>query len=91
MPLHEHICRYGETSAYREKGLDDVCLDGAERLVFDDNEDLLLFFQVDEVTKPGFFGKSVKKQQQQFVYRSAALGKWKGGNRGHLEGNELKL
>lgn len=61
MPLHEHICRYGETSAYREKGLDDVCLDGAERLVFDDNEDLLLFFQVDEVTKPGFFGKSVKK------------------------------
>lgn len=43
---------------YREKGLNDVCLDGAERLVSDDDEDLLLFFQVDEVTKPGFFGKS---------------------------------
>lgn len=46
-------------SVYREKGLNDVRLDGAERLVFDDDEDLLLFFQVDEVTKPGFFGKSV--------------------------------
>lgn len=49
---------------YREKGLNDVCLDGAERLVFDDNEDLLLFFQVDEVTKPGFFGKSVRKDKK---------------------------
>lgn len=48
-------------NAYREKGLNNVGLDGAERLVFDDNEDLLLFFQVDEVTKPGFFGKPVKK------------------------------
>jgi len=44
---------------YREEGVNDVGLDGAERLVSDDNEDLLLFFQVDEVTKPGFFGKSV--------------------------------
>ncbi len=51
-------------SVYREKGLNDVCLDGAERLVFDDNEDLLLFFQVDEVTKPGFFGKSVGKDEK---------------------------
>lgn len=50
---------------YREKGLNDVCLDGAERLVFDDNEDLLLFFQVDEVTKPGFFGKSVGKDEKE--------------------------
>ena len=46
---------------YREEGLNDVRFDGAERLVFDNNEDLLLFFQVDEVTKPGFFGKSVKE------------------------------
>lgn len=48
-----HVC----VCAYREKSLNDVRLDGAERLVFDDNEDLLLFFQVDEVTEPGFFGK----------------------------------
>lgn len=48
---------------YREKGLNDVCLDWAERFVFDDNEDLFLFFQVDEVTKPGFFGKSVRKEK----------------------------
>ena len=49
---------------YREKGLNDVCLDGAERLVSDDDEDLLLFFQVDEVTKPGFFGKSAEKKKE---------------------------
>lgn len=51
---------------YREKGLNDVCLDRAERFVFDDDEDLLLFFQVDEVTKPGFFGKSVRKELAEF-------------------------
>lgn len=54
----------GKPSAYREEGLNDVRLDGAERLVFDDDEDLLLFFQVDEVTKPGFFGKSVGKDKK---------------------------
>ena len=42
--------------------MDDVGLDGAERLVFDDDEDLLLLLQVDEVTEPGFFGKSVKRR-----------------------------
>lgn len=46
-------------SAYREEGLNNVCLDGAEGLVFDDDEDLLLFFQVYEVTEPRFLGKSV--------------------------------
>lgn len=51
--------------AYREEGLNDVRLDGAERLVSDDDEDLLLFFQVDEVTKPGFFGKSAKGENSQ--------------------------
>lgn len=64
--LREQQCRQSKCTecsrkmeSYREKGLNNVCLDGAERLVFDDNEDLLLFFQVDEVTKPGFLGKSV--------------------------------
>lgn len=59
----------GKRTLYREKGLNNVCLDGAERLVFDDDEDLLLFFQVDEVTKPGFLGKSVgmdKKTNKHF-------------------------
>lgn len=50
-------------STYREKGLNNVGLDGAERLVFDDNEYLLLFLKVDEVTKPGFLGKSVGRRQ----------------------------
>lgn len=45
--------------AYREEGVNDVCLDGAEGLVFDDDEDLLLFFQVYEVTEPRFLGKPV--------------------------------
>lgn len=46
-------CREGrEQGAYREEGLDDVGLDGAEGLVFDDDEDLLLFLQVDEVAEP---------------------------------------
>lgn len=108
--------------------MNDVCLDGAERLVFDDNEDLLFFFQVDEVTKPGFLGKSVGKDKKKkkklpdasfytavyahswrvFVFLtpfctnpsiypsiypsvSAALGRWKGANRGYLKGKELKL
>lgn len=48
---------------YREEGLNDVGLDGAERLISDDDEDLLLFFQVDEVTKPGFFGKSAEEKK----------------------------
>lgn len=61
----------GKWSLYREKGLNDVRLDGAERLVFDDNEDLLLFFQVDEVTEPGFLGKSKginRKKKKQSVF-----------------------
>lgn len=37
---------------YREESVDDVCLYGAERFVFDHNEDLFLLLQVDEVTKP---------------------------------------
>lgn len=59
-------------SAYREKGLNNVCLDGAERFVFDDDEDLLLFFQVDEITKPGFFGKSVSIEKEKKHRWSAA-------------------
>ena len=58
---------------YREKGLNNVCLDGAERLVFDDNEDLLFFLQVDEVTEPGFFGKSVGKEERERHRLSVAL------------------
>lgn len=61
-----------QESVYREKGLNDVCLDGAERLVFDDNEDLLLFFQVDKVTKPGFLGKSERKDKKNEKKKSAA-------------------
>lgn len=53
------IQRISEGSAYREEGLNDVRLDGAEGLVFDDDEDLLLFFQVYEVTEPRLLGKSV--------------------------------
>ena len=49
----------GPCGAYRKEGLDDVCLDGAEGLVFDDDEDLLFFFQVYEVAEPRFLGKSV--------------------------------
>lgn len=44
--------------------MNDVSLDGAERLVFDDNEDLLLLLQVDEITKPGLLGKSGKKDKK---------------------------
>lgn len=53
---------------YREKGLNDVGLDGAERFISDDDEDLLLFFQVDEVTKPGFFGKSAEKKREKEMF-----------------------
>lgn len=45
--LSKFVCTHGE------KSLDDVSLDGAERLVSDQDKDLLLFLQRDEVTKPG--------------------------------------
>lgn len=47
--------------SYREKGLDDICFDGTQGLVLDDHKDLLLLLQVDKVTEPRFFGKSVTK------------------------------
>lgn len=52
---------------YRKKGLNDVGLNRAERFVFDDNEDLLLLLQVDEVTEPGFLGKSVQKDKKKTI------------------------
>lgn len=52
---------------YRKKGLNDVCLDRAERFVSDDDEDLLLLLQVDEVTEPGFLGKSVQKDKKKTI------------------------
>lgn len=47
-----------EEAAYGEEGVDDVCLDGAQRFVSDDDEDLLLLLQVDEVSEPGLLGQS---------------------------------
>lgn len=47
--------------AHREKGLDDVSLDGAEGFVSDQNEDLLLLLQTDEVSKPGPLGQSANR------------------------------
>lgn len=41
-----------EEETYREEGVDDVRLYGAERFVSDHDEDLLLLLQVDEVTEP---------------------------------------
>ena len=49
----------GGGGRYREEGVDDVGLDGAQRLVSDHDEDLLLFLQADEVTEPRLLGKSV--------------------------------
>ena len=43
---------YGSGPTHREEGVDDVSLDGAERLVSDDHEDLLLLLQADEVAEP---------------------------------------
>lgn len=54
-------------AAYREEGLNDVGLDGAERFVSDDDEDLLLFLQVDEVTEPGFLGEPVPRDEQKDI------------------------
>lgn len=43
--------------AHRQEGVDDVGLDGAQRLVLDDHEDLLLLLQADEVPEPGLLGQ----------------------------------
>lgn len=48
---------------HREKGMDDVRLDGAERLVSNHNKDLLFFLQADEVTEPGLLGQPAKKKK----------------------------
>lgn len=45
-----------EEKAYGEEGVDDVCLDGAQGFVSDDDEDLLLLLQVDEVSEPRLLG-----------------------------------
>lgn len=42
--------------------MDDVSLDRAERLVSNQNEDLLLFLQADEVTEPGPLSQSANKR-----------------------------
>ena len=41
--------------------MDDVGLDGAERLVSDHHEDLLLFLQADEVTEPRLLRQSAEE------------------------------
>lgn len=47
-----------EEEAYGEEGVDDVCLDGAQGFVSDDDKDLLLLLEVDEITKPRLLGQS---------------------------------
>lgn len=47
-----------EEEAYGEEGVDDVCLDGAQGFVSDDDEDLLLLLEVDEISKPRLLGQS---------------------------------
>lgn len=55
--------------AYREEGLNDVRLDGAERFVSDDDEDLLLFLKVDEVTEPGFLGEPAPRDEEKEKFK----------------------
>lgn len=50
--LYNYAGRCNLECTHREKGVDDVGLDGAERLVLNQNKDLLLFLQADEVTEP---------------------------------------
>lgn len=47
-----------EEKAYGEEGMDDICFDGAQGFVSDDDEDLLLLLQVDEVSEPRLLGQS---------------------------------
>ncbi len=47
---------------YREKGVHNICFDGAQRLVPNHHKNLLLLFEVNKISKPRFFGKSVKKK-----------------------------
>lgn len=47
---------------YREKGMDNICFDGAQRLVPNHHKDLLLLFEVNKISKPRFFGKSVRRK-----------------------------
>ena len=46
--------------SYREEGMNDVCFDGAQGLVSDHHEDLLLLLQADEVTEPRLLSQPKK-------------------------------
>lgn len=47
----------GRDKAHRQEGMDDVGFDGAQGLVLDDQEDLLLLLEADEVPEPGLLGQ----------------------------------
>lgn len=47
----------GGTGAHRQEGVNNVGFDGAQGLVLDNHEDLLLLLQVDEVPKPRLLGE----------------------------------
>lgn len=57
-PLPDRASAVKADCTHRQEGVDDVGLDGAERLVSDQNEDLLVFLQADEVTEPGPLSQS---------------------------------
>jgi len=57
-----HLITNTEVFSYREEGVDDVGLYGAERFVSDHDEDLLLLLQVDEVPKPRLLSQSARKK-----------------------------
>ena len=63
MKLHAGRGRGSAEGTHREEGVDDVSLDGAERLVSDHHKDLLLLLQADEVTKPRPLGQSADKPE----------------------------
>lgn len=47
---------------HRQEGVHDVSLDGAQRFVFNDHEDLLLLLQADKVPKPGLLGQPGQRE-----------------------------
>lgn len=48
---------------YRKKGVHNIGFDGAQRLVPNHHKDLLLLFEVNKISKPRFFGKSVERNK----------------------------
>lgn len=52
---------------YRQESVDNISLNGAQWFVLNDHKNLFFFLQINEVTKPGFFGKPDVAKKKEMI------------------------